>query len=169
MVRKYVATKRTPIGRASTPCAPFRVLMLIQIKTAATNSKYPHQFSQTGFIGETCASSRWCSPNLSNDRWTEGSRPRERAARLRMRWQLSLRTRSIPRDDHAQKPRGDSSEGPWPSALERAQAARKPKPDRHSPGESAREPHAPAILAACRVCELHSAQIAIVTSRISND
>ncbi len=31
--------------------------MLIQIKTGATNSRYPHQFNQTGFIGETCASS----------------------------------------------------------------------------------------------------------------
>ena len=38
--------------------APFLgVLMLIQIKIGATNSRYPHQFNQTGFIGETCASS----------------------------------------------------------------------------------------------------------------
>lgn len=38
--------------------APFLgVLMLFQIKTGATNSRNPHQFNQTGFIVETCASS----------------------------------------------------------------------------------------------------------------
>ena len=43
-------------------------------------------------------------------------------------------------------------------------------PDRQRPGGSAREPATRSpILAACRVCELHSAQIAIATSRISND
>ncbi len=42
-------------------------------------------------------------------------------------------------------------------------------PDRHAQATALVSHHALAILAACRVCELHSAQIAIVTSRISND
>src|SRR3954471_6062555 len=46
------------MGGARPPGAPFlSVLRLSQIKTGATRSMYPHQRSQTGFSGETYASS----------------------------------------------------------------------------------------------------------------
>src|SRR5439155_22617057 len=35
----------------------FRAVKLIQIKKGASNTRYPHQRNQTGFAGETCASS----------------------------------------------------------------------------------------------------------------
>ena len=57
-VRKYVATRRTKMGEARRAGASLLgVLMLIQIKTGVINRRYPHQFNQTGFIGDTCTSS----------------------------------------------------------------------------------------------------------------
>src|SRR5262245_35519528 len=63
-VRKYVAMRRTKIGMARPEPArrgegaPFLgLLMPIQIRVGAINRRYPHQFNQIGFIGDTCTSS----------------------------------------------------------------------------------------------------------------
>ena len=89
--------------------APFLgVLMLIQIKTGATQKKKSAPAQPDWIYGDNVREfADRARPVFQMTGLIERSRPTEHVARLEVRSQLSLRTKSIPRDDRAEKRGGD--------------------------------------------------------------